>query len=533
MTRTSARFGPVLAFLALAAACSSDAASDGANGAAARGGAPSNAGRSGASGSPPAGGGTSSRAGSSAAGASGAPDGGAGEGGSEDGAELGGEAGADGSGGAAAGAGGDSGESGSEGGRGGAGAGGEGDPNAPVFEVNVTRASDIDPAAPGTVGIVTFSVDLPAVRAARIEFGLDQSYGMVAPVVWSKPEHRTLLLGMKPSRTYHFRIVVEGESRSHASADYTLFTGPPTDAVELERFSVLLPEAHERGFVVTSYWQGPGAGVPFILDADGEIVWWYRGPPEAYARARISADGENMWLAHAANTGAPLRRVSMDTLEVETYPLAIGSHDITPVSGETMAFLEYGEDDCDSIYEIDPSGLMHEIFESQGVVRSSGLPLSCHGNALRYSAAEDLYTFSEWRQDVLAIDRSGEVVWRLAERVEGGNAAWGNSQHGHHLLSDRLVLFANSADSNQSMVIEYALDGSELRRFQSAGYTTNFGDVQRLPGGNTLVTYSNLAFIQELDAQGAVALEISSAPSRFGYATWRPTLYGLSPDVND
>ena len=76
---------------------------------------------------------------------------------------------------------------------------------------------------------------------------------------------------------------------------------------------------------------------------------------------------------------------------------------MTPVSGETMAFLEYGETDCNSIYEIDPSGTKHEIFESQGVVPASG----CHGNALRYSQKEDVYTFSDVSPDIYVVDRAG------------------------------------------------------------------------------------------------------------------------------
>ena len=40
-----------------------------------------------------------------------------------------------------------------------------------------------------------------------------------------------------------------------------------------------------------------------------------------------------------------------------------------------MAFLEYGESDCDSIYEIDADGTTREIFES-----SDYLSGNCHGN---------------------------------------------------------------------------------------------------------------------------------------------------------
>src|SRR5580704_11047187 len=57
-----------------------------------------------------------------------------------------------------------------------------------------------------TVGIVTFTTVLPAPTEAHINFGLDTSYGMTAPVDLTQPSYRTLLLGMKPSKQYHFQL---------------------------------------------------------------------------------------------------------------------------------------------------------------------------------------------------------------------------------------------------------------------------------------------------------------------------------------
>src|SRR5262245_59976789 len=118
----------------------------------------------------------------------------------------------------------------------------------------------------------------------------------------------------------------------------------------------------------------------------------------------------------------------MDGFEAQTYSNRVGLHDIKLVSGATMVFIEYGETDCDSIYEIDPSGNVIEVFESQGVVQASG----CYGNALCYSQKENVYTFSDVRQDIFVVSRMGGAVqWRLSERTTGGNMVWGGTQHGH------------------------------------------------------------------------------------------------------
>lgn len=410
----------------------------------------------------------------------------------------------------------------------GSGAAGGGGFGSAVFDVDVQLASDVDPDAPGTIGIVTWSVDVESLVAARVEFGPDTTYGMTAPVDLAATGYRTVLLGMKPEHTYHVRVVAEDATSAYASNDVTLETGPATDLVPLESFEILDEASRESGFIVASFWQGEGASVPFILDADGDVVWWFSSPTNGIARAAMSADGKNMWLIPASNNGGALVRVSMDTLDTETYGDAIGSHDITAVSGETMAFIEYGESDCDSIFEIDPSGATREVFESQGVVQTNG----CHGNALRYSKTEDVYTFSDVSQDIFVIDRAGEVQWRLSERVARGNDAWGGTQHGHHLLDQSIVVFANrGAGMDESSVIEYSLTGEELLRYESGYFSANLGDVQRLPGGNTLVTFSNDSFIQEIDAEHAVVLEIDGGGSRFGYASFRSSLYGEPADI--
>ncbi len=164
-------------------------------------------------------------------------------------------------------------------------------------------------SAPGTIGIVTWTVNVSGLTEAHIDFGLDTTYGMTAPVDLALADHRTLLLGMKPAKTYHFRVVARDATTSYTSGDYTVMTGPATTTVSISRFQVMNATARKRGFIITSYWQGTGTAVPFILDGDGEIVWWGRGgPPGGIARARMSADGKNMWMTSASNTGNPIQR---------------------------------------------------------------------------------------------------------------------------------------------------------------------------------------------------------------------------------
>ena len=223
-----------------------------------------------------------------------------------------------------------------------------------------------------------------------------------------------------------------------------------------------------------------------------------------------------------------MRRVSIDTLDEQVYPDTIGSHDICAVEGDTMAYIDYGETDCDSIVEIDKTGTTKEVFEGE-VVRNPE-DTGCHGNAVRYSKKEDAYVYSDHRNDVFVVARDGAVKWRLSERVSGGNAAWGGFQHGIQLLDESMLIFANGGTGDMdSHALEYGLDGSLRKSFASSRQSNFYGDVQRLPNENTLINYAN-GLIQMVDANDAVVLEMR-ATTFFGYMEFRQSLYGLPLDI--
>jgi hypothetical protein len=107
--------------------------------------------------------------------------------------------------------------------------------------------------------------------------------------------------------------------------------------------------------------------------------------------------------------------------------------------------------------------------------------------------------------------------------------------HGHHLVDDGsgTFLFFNNATSGASTAFEYKL--SETGTFSatkswsySPGTSSNvLGDVQRLPGGNTLVTFSVAGVIDELDPSQKLVQSLSASAG--GYVEWRETLYGPPP----
>jgi hypothetical protein len=362
---------------------------------------------------------------------------------------------------------------------------------------------------------------------------------MTAPVDLTQANYRTVLVGMKQAKFYHFRIVATNGADTFTSDDQLLATGTLPAVPGIESFSVMSKNQVDPGFLIGSNWttdmNDMSVWTAFILDTDGDVVWSYTDPADdahgelGIGRARLSADSQDVWLARVSNGGGHLRRVSIDSLEVQTYPNTLATHDIAAVSGDTMAYLDIGQSNCAAIVEIDQSGTTKQVFDPTTVFGSEP---DCHGNSVRYSKKEDVYVYSDLRHDVVVLGRDGSLKWKLSDKVSGGNTSWGGLQHGTQLLDDSMLIFANYASgAEHSNALEFGLDGSLLRTFMSRGGTDFIGDVQRLPSGNTLIEYGVL--MQEVDADDNVVLEIEAGTRYFGYVEFRQSLYGLPLDIQE
>src|SRR6185437_7980846 len=101
--------------------------------------------------------------------------------------------------------------------------------------------------------------------------------GGEAPVQLSNANYRTLLLGLKQSSNYRFHIEASRDGSTCVSPDYALPTTGSLAGAPSVTVDVAQPAAREPGFIVTS----SGTSVPdsaYIVDADGEIVWFFPGP---------------------------------------------------------------------------------------------------------------------------------------------------------------------------------------------------------------------------------------------------------------
>lgn len=405
-----------------------------------------------------------------------------------------------------------------------------------------SAVSDVIP----TVGIVEFATSVETLQAARVEFGLDSSYGMSAPVDLGTERYRTLLLGMKAGREYHYRIVAEGGGVTCTSEDQTLTTGPlPNDLPDVET-TASEPGAQANSFLMTGRYVRAGGRAPaYILDADGDFVWWYYIDADV-TNARMSYDGKWMWIS-AANVpesqGSNVHRVSMDGLIDEDLSEEFEgqNHHFTVLPDETVAFFAYGDNGCDDIKERAPDGTVRTLVNARDAHGAAG---DCHLNFIEYSPDDDTLIFSDLDHDnVTKVTRQGEVVWVLGGPTNdftGMGASW-SRQHGIDVLgAERLVIFNNGGLGGQddgSLALELALDLTARTASVAWQYAADpgiendvMGDVQRLENGNTVISYSTQGVLHEVTPTGDLVRELTwGLGGAFGYVVQRATLYGPPP----
>ncbi|HEX5098845.1 MAG TPA: aryl-sulfate sulfotransferase [Polyangiaceae bacterium] len=510
----------LLGFTALYTGCSSSGDDSGSKN--------QNGGSAGTSGSA----GMSAAAGMSAGGSAGSGTGGSG-GTSGAGGSTGGSAGT-GTGGASMGG---SAGSGTQGGSAGMPAGGAGAAGgtAPVgsctFTITQTLSDKIS-----AVAIVEWSVDRPQLDSASIQFGLDTTYQYTAPVDLAEPMYRTILVGMKTEHDYHYRVVAKAGSETCMSEDKVLHTGPVPNGMGMPTIETPQPDKVTGGFLVTERWGMNNDGPAFILDADGDIVWWYPGDVDII-RTRLDLTGKKMWIRNTAQTNGTgiIKRVTLDGMKEEKWSLPNTTHDLAVLPDGHVALIGHVQGDCDEILDFNP-----ETEELKSVINAKEVTGStmCHLNYVSYYDGDKSLLFSDWQSSTIAkITRTGEVIW-----VANGDMAtltgptnWVHQHAVQSLSADEILVFSNGDAGQRSIVYDMKIDlgGKTITEnwTYDGGQTVMFGgDVQRLDNGNYIITYSAAGVVHELDSERKLVQSLSfTAGNTLAYSEKLKTLYDAPP----
>ncbi len=416
-----------------------------------------------------------------------------------------------------------------------------------------------------TVGIAEWST--PAtIDSAHVDFGRESgNYEFSAPVDLSEPNHRTLLLGMKESTTYYVQVFAESGGTTHSSDVLTLDTGVLSNQLPAISVNDVNPAAVYGGFTVTCNGgignnpagPSPGAGWAFIFDKDGDMVWAYDLTDTAVAsctRARMSYDGKDMWAGNFSNVSpdGALLRLSMDGLTSETFSLPARNHDFAVLPNNNIVYQEQqnggagrgGVDEgADNISELDvETGMSRVLYDENTDFAEQIAESGAHTNYVAYVPFLNAISFSMRHTSTIGVisfpppGEQAQLLMTFGGPLSDFDFSW-DYQHGHEVMENSIIIFNNTAATgNQSAAIEYEYDvntghGTQILDYTSGLASFAFGEVQRLPNGNTFVTYSVAGVIHEIDASGTLLRETSLTP--IGYTRHRKTLYGPPPPFSD
>lgn len=415
--------------------------------------------------------------------------------------------------------------------QGGAG-GGTGTPDICSFDISGSLSPDI-----GTVGLVDWSTDLQGITSARIEFTLDDpapdelNVGSGGPI--SLTDSRALLLGLKPGRSYTYRIVATAGATECVSAEHRLATQVDPKAPAITKTTGAHAAARSNGFFVTCIYSGSG-GV-LILDTDGAVVWRVT-ENIACTQAHMDWSGQYMWMMNANatyGTTGDVRRVRMDGSGAESITgLEKSHHDFAVLPDGTTAFLTWDQqtNSTSALVERSPDGTLHTLTVlDKSTLNANASPF--HANSLRYYARDDTYSLTDLGTfGVYKVNRQGQITW-------SSSGYYG--MHGHQLLANGNLLYfeahngsPNGSTSDPSPVYEYSFSqpgstqtATQVWTYSGTAPSVILGDVWRRPNGNTLVTYSTNGSIDEVTPAGEVLQSLDLA-AELGYSDFRETLYG-------
>lgn len=410
----------------------------------------------------------------------------------------------------------------------------------PVGQCRISSEAELSPNIP-TVATIRWRVNGAVAKQAHVEFEREGGgTRMIAPApLDGRAPHEAILLGMKPNSTYRYTIHVNDDEC--VSEPESITTGAAE--LSLPRLNFEAGESLTPGFYVLS--SGFGADIPgwnaakyvYIIDQDGDPVWWYLAPV-AISRATLDWEGNHMYMLalNVGGGGGSLSRVNMDGSGGRLInAIDDGHHDFTVTPGGRVAVIVHKEK-SDGVVEYDPeAGEVRTLVDDVASLYVKGTP-EYHANSISYRPDDDSFILGDRYPNLyVKFDRDGELKWQFGGTQPlgpafSGTGAW-VANHGHHWTGDGHLFVFNNNGTSTSRVLDFAVDESKLeaqllREFYSDGLSSLvLGDVQWLPNGHVLSTYSTSGHLIEYAASGEVVASIKSSTS-LGYTMYRKSLYG-------
>ena len=388
---------------------------------------------------------------------------------------------------------------------------------------------------------------------ARVRFGADGAYDHETPAqaLLTGDVATFPLYGMRADTRVTWSAVTEDAAGNEASGEAETSTGPlPAGLPELTPLlddTAVDPPPYLLGNVFG------GDPVTFIVDRDGEYLWYHAADPSLWVvevRFALTGDQPALLVEEFANDhtvdGGQIRRLTLTGDDEHEYD-PVGAHhvftelgpDAPAGTGGTIAYLsidariwndpETGEDVNvvgDRIVEIAPDGTPRTVFSTWDWLSVTKPPEWdipfypqgkdwTHSNALHYYADTDTYLLSICNLQTLVELRRTDGVpvhWYGPgySAPDGYGLAEGSLEFFHQHDAQRrpdhtLTMFTTDRDTSASGAVEYAVDDDAMTLTETwrGGFgvglrSTFLGQVEPLPNGDVLVNYGSAREVLEV-----------------------------------
>ena len=389
-------------------------------------------------------------------------------------------------------------------------------------------------------------------------------------------EHRVLVIGMHAESNYEIKAL-SANGTGTGSAEGTFMTGMLPNNVPEPMLTQNDAANSYSGWTLTNVqsasFSAPAAVI--MVDAGGEIVWYYIHGTSGDTRGDVSTELFPDGVLVGPTSGEPARLVALSGEVLWEGPpngtQQLMSHfAMRRANGNYVLNYEIDKAAQNGNTRIDDQRL-DEITPDREVVWSWTLfdhvePAGnkeelCHGNHLLFDdPAGVLYYNCRWL-GMFKIDRtSGDILWRLGgtyDETSLGPGDWTydppdaqfSDMHEPEFHDDgTLMLYDNGGyamggggQNLHSRVLEYALDEAAKKAtltfefpgdftvdawYENNWYTPFWGDADRLPNGNILVTAgvrsaSASTRLFEITREGKVVWELTFPPNNGSYKAAR------------
>lgn len=416
----------------------------------------------------------------------------------------------------------------------------------------------VEPTEVPTVLRVSWRTETPSRGVVSALFGDDV---VTVTEAAAATEHEVLVAGIPAITDLEVVVEATGDEGESGVAGTLATTGALPTSVPDVTFTADAPERSEGGLVVVPVVASEG-GLVSVFDRLGRPVWAW--PPEgadksaSIVRARRSLDGRAMLynsMAPSVDEPGPITRVSLDGAQVTSVEI-VGAHtDFVETEDGVYAALtwdlrEIGERKIlgDSIVEIDANGTTRTVWSvwddfDPDLTRTydhwypadEEVESWSHINGITYAAEDDAYYVTMTFNDGVArVDRaSGEMTWWID--ANGGAFVYEGEEpvmvqpHSVQRIDDGLLVFSRGEPTDPeacSEAVDLVVDEGAMTVARGATLgsercmlVTYLGSAQRLPAGNTLVTWTTAGQIDEFTADGALAWRVNSAiGAAFGFS---------------